>query len=101
VHSLNLLYLGYGVLGGCGMGMGYITPVAALVKWFPERRGLMTGVAVCGYGAGALVSSGARRSPHRVARQLPVDRAPNISRILVSQFGGQRLVRKALIAHRA
>lgn len=56
-HSLNLLYLGYGVLGGLGMGMGYITPVATLVKWFPDRRGLMTGVAVCGYGAGALVMS--------------------------------------------
>jgi len=54
-HSLNLLYLGYGVVGGFGMGMGYITPVATLVKWFPDRRGLMTGVAVCGYGAGALV----------------------------------------------
>ena len=57
VHSLNLLYLGYGILGGIGMGMGYITPVATLVKWFPDRRGLMTGVAVCGYGAGALVMS--------------------------------------------
>ncbi|HSM87837.1 MAG TPA: OFA family MFS transporter [Candidatus Limnocylindrales bacterium] len=56
-HSLNLLYLGYGVLGGIGMGMGYITPVATLVKWFPDKRGLMTGVAVCGYGAGALVMS--------------------------------------------
>ncbi|HXZ39198.1 MAG TPA: OFA family MFS transporter [Terriglobales bacterium] len=56
-HSLNLLYLGYGVLGGIGMGMGYITPVATMVKWFPDRRGLMTGVAVCGYGAGALVMS--------------------------------------------
>ncbi len=54
-HSLGGLYLGYGVLGGIGMGMGYITPVATLVKWFPDRRGLMTGVAVCGYGAGALV----------------------------------------------
>jgi OFA family oxalate/formate antiporter-like MFS transporter len=56
-HSLNLLYIGYGVLGGIGMGMGYITPVATLVKWVPDRRGLMTGVAVCGYGAGALVMS--------------------------------------------
>jgi MFS transporter, OFA family, oxalate/formate antiporter len=56
-HSLNLLYVGYGVLGGIGMGMGYITPVATMVKWFPDRRGLMTGVAVCGYGAGALVMS--------------------------------------------
>ena len=44
--SLGLIYLGYGVLSGIGMGMGYITPVATLVKWFPDKRGLMTGVAV-------------------------------------------------------
>ena len=56
-HSLAGLYFGYGVLAGFGMGMGYICPVATLVKWFPDRRGLMTGVAVCGYGAGALVMS--------------------------------------------
>ena len=56
-HSLNGLYIAYGVLTGIGMGMGYICPVATLVKWFPERRGLMTGVAVCGYGAGALIMS--------------------------------------------
>ncbi len=54
-HSLTTIYWGYGVLSGIGMGMGYITPVATLVKWFPDKRGLMTGVAVCGYGAGALV----------------------------------------------
>src|SRR5690348_6183334 len=54
-HSLTGLYLSYGVVGGLGMGMGYITPVATLVKWFPDKRGLMTGVAVCGYGAGALI----------------------------------------------
>jgi OFA family oxalate/formate antiporter-like MFS transporter len=56
-HSLVLLYLGYGVFSGLGMGMAYITPVATLAKWFPDRRGLMTGVAVSGYGAGALVMS--------------------------------------------
>ena len=56
-HSLFGMYLGYGVISGFGMGMGYICPVATLVKWFPDRRGLMTGVAVCGYGAGALVMS--------------------------------------------
>ena len=56
-QSLNGLYFAYGVLTGVGMGMGYICPVATLVKWFPERRGLMTGVAVCGYGAGALIMS--------------------------------------------
>jgi OFA family oxalate/formate antiporter-like MFS transporter len=56
-HSLIGMYFGYGVIAGFGMGMGYICPVATLVKWFPDRRGLMTGVAVCGYGAGALVMS--------------------------------------------
>ncbi len=55
--SLYGMYVGYGVIGGIGMGMGYITPVATLVKWFPDRRGLMTGVAVAGYGAGALIFS--------------------------------------------
>ncbi|MGI9102450.1 MAG: L-lactate MFS transporter [Terriglobales bacterium] len=56
-HSLGGLYAGYGIISGIGMGMGYITPVATLVKWFPDRRGLMTGVAVAGYGAGALIFS--------------------------------------------
>jgi OFA family oxalate/formate antiporter-like MFS transporter len=56
-HSLPGMYAGYGVIAGIGMGMGYITPVATLVKWFPDKRGLMTGVAVCGYGAGALIFS--------------------------------------------
>src|SRR4029079_5199 len=56
-RSLAGLYFSYGFLGGIGMGMGYITPVATMTKWFPDRRGLMTGVAVAGYGAGALVMS--------------------------------------------
>jgi OFA family oxalate/formate antiporter-like MFS transporter len=56
-HSLGGLYFSYGLLGGIAMGMGYITPVATITKWFPDRRGLMTGVAVAGYGAGALIMS--------------------------------------------
>jgi MFS transporter, OFA family, oxalate/formate antiporter len=56
-QSLAGLYISYGMMGGIGMGMGYITPVATIAKWFPERRGLMTGVAVAGYGVGALVMS--------------------------------------------
>lgn len=56
-HSLTGLYLGYGALAGFGMGMGYICPIAAIAKWFPDMRGLMTGVAVCGYGFGAAVMS--------------------------------------------
>jgi OFA family oxalate/formate antiporter-like MFS transporter len=51
------LYLSYGVIGGVGLGFGYIVPVAVLVKWFPDRRGLITGVAVGGFGAGALVTA--------------------------------------------
>lgn len=55
--SLPLLYLSYGVLGGIGLGMGYITPISSLVKWFPDRRGLATGLAIMGFGFAALISS--------------------------------------------
>jgi OFA family oxalate/formate antiporter-like MFS transporter len=56
-HSLWWLYLSYGVIGGIGLGLGYIVPIAVLLKWFPDRRGLMTGIAVGGFGAGALVTA--------------------------------------------
>jgi OFA family oxalate/formate antiporter-like MFS transporter len=56
-HRLWWLYLTYGVIGGTGAGLSYIVPVAVLVKWFPDRRGLITGVAVGGFGAGALVTA--------------------------------------------
>lgn len=56
-HGLWWLYMTYGVLGGIGLGLGYIVPVAVLLKWFPDRRGLMTGIAVGGFGAGALVTA--------------------------------------------
>ena len=51
------LYLSYGVIGGIGIGFGYIIPVAVLLKWFPDKRGLMTGIAVGGFGAGALITA--------------------------------------------
>src|ERR1700738_1299993 len=56
-HKLWWLYLSYGVIGGAGVGFSYIVPVAVLVKWFPDRRGLITGVAVGGFGAGELVAA--------------------------------------------
>jgi OFA family oxalate/formate antiporter-like MFS transporter len=56
-NKLWWLYLSYGVIGGIGLGFGYIVPVAVLVNWFPERRGLITGVAVGGFGAGALITA--------------------------------------------
>ena len=55
--GLQWLYLTYGFIGGVGLGFGYIVPISVLVKWFPDRRGLMTGVAVGGFGAGALVTA--------------------------------------------
>jgi MFS transporter, OFA family, oxalate/formate antiporter len=56
-HRLWWLYLSYGVIGGIGLGFSYIVPVAVLVKWFPDRRGLITGIAVGGFGAGALLTA--------------------------------------------
>jgi MFS transporter, OFA family, oxalate/formate antiporter len=56
-NKLWWLYLSYGFIGGLGLGFGYIVPVAVLVKWFPDRRGLITGIAVGGFGAGALVTA--------------------------------------------
>ena len=57
LHNIWLLYLGYGVLGGCGLGLGYITPVSTLIKWFPDRRGMATGMAIMGFGGGAMIAS--------------------------------------------
>ncbi|MBU6167169.1 MAG: OFA family MFS transporter [Alphaproteobacteria bacterium] len=57
VHQLWLLWLGTGVIGGIGLGIGYITPVSTLLKWFPDRRGLATGMAIMGFGGGAMVGS--------------------------------------------
>ena len=54
---LYWLYFSYGFLGGIGLGLGYIVPVATLVKWFPDRRGMITGIAVAGFGAGALITA--------------------------------------------
>jgi OFA family oxalate/formate antiporter-like MFS transporter len=56
-HHLYWLYFSYGVIGGIGLGFGYIVPISVLVKWFPDKRGLITGVAVGGFGAGALVTA--------------------------------------------
>ncbi len=56
-HRLWLVYLGYGVLGGVGLGLGYIAPVSTLMKWFPDRPGMATGMAIMGFGGGALIGA--------------------------------------------
>src|SRR5262249_6734505 len=57
LHQVWLLYLGYGVLGGIGLGLGYVSPVSTLIKWFPDRPGMATGLAIMGFGGGALIGS--------------------------------------------
>jgi MFS family permease len=57
LHSIALIYLGYGVVGGVGLGLGYISPVSTLIKWFPDRPGLATGLAIMGFGGGAMIGS--------------------------------------------
>jgi len=57
IHQLWVLWLGSGVIGGIGLGLGYISPVSTLVKWFPDRRGMATGMAIMGFGGGAMIGA--------------------------------------------
>lgn len=57
LHQLWLIYLGYGVIGGCGLGLGYVSPVATLIRWFPDRRGMAAGMAIMGFGGGAMIGA--------------------------------------------
>ncbi|MGQ7907047.1 MFS transporter, partial [Burkholderia sp. BC1] len=57
LHQIMLLYLGYGVVGGIGLGLGYVSPVSTLIRWFPDRRGMATGMAIMGFGGGAMIAA--------------------------------------------
>ncbi|HTZ37914.1 MAG TPA: OFA family MFS transporter [Stellaceae bacterium] len=57
LHNIWITYLGYGVIGGVGLGLGYISPVSTLIKWFPDRPGMATGMAIMGFGGGAFIAS--------------------------------------------
>ena len=57
LHNLWIVYLGYGVIGGIGLGIGYISPVSTLIRWFPDRPGMATGMAIMGFGGGAFIAS--------------------------------------------
>ena len=57
IHQIWLLWLGAGVIGGIGLGLGYISPVSTLIKWFPDRRGMATGMAIMGFGGGAMIGA--------------------------------------------
>lgn len=70
-HQLWLVYLGYGVVGGCGLGLGYVSPVSMLIRWFPDRRGLATGLAIMGFGGGAIVGAPLKEHCLRTFYQAP------------------------------
>jgi MFS family permease len=57
LHQLWLLYLGYGVIGGIGLGLGYVSPVSTMIRWFPDHRGMATGMAIMGFGGGGMIGA--------------------------------------------
>ena len=89
--QLWLVYLGYGVIGGCGLGLGYVSPVGTLIRWFPDRRGMATGIAIMGFGGGAMLGKpmidGFLAFYHRLPEYLGSTESLN----LVTE-GGRRMV---------
>ena len=76
VGSIALLYLGFGVIAALGNGFGYVTPIATLIRWFPDKRGLVTGLAVMGFGAGAFFMG--KIAPGMIAAYKEVDASGKI-----------------------
>jgi MFS family permease len=89
VHELWLVYLGYGVIGGCGLGLGYVSPVSTLIRWFPDRRGMATGMAIMGFGGGAIIGGPLKRFLLRTFYEAPEYLGPLDQVSLVTE-GGRR-----------
>ena len=87
LHELWLLYLGYGVLGGCGLGLGYVSPVSTLIKWFPDRRGLASGMAIMGFGGGAMIGAPLKEFLIRTFYKAPEYLGPVAELELVTESG--------------
>lgn len=93
--QLWLLYLGYGVLGGCGLGLGYVSPVGTLIRWFPDRRGMATGIAIMGFGGGAMLGKPMIEGFLRYYHKLPDYLGSVDSLKLVTDETGRRLTEVA------
>src|SRR5262249_60625607 len=79
MHQFWLMLLGSGVIGGVGLGLGYISPVSTLIKWFPDRRGMATGMAIMGFGGGAMIGSPLAAAPMKnFATPTDVGVRPNV-----------------------
>jgi MFS family permease len=100
LHQLWLLYVGYGVIGGCGLGLGYVSPVSTLLKWFPDRRGMATGLAIMGFGGGAIIGAplidalvnSFYRAPEYLGTRASVDPVLRGSSYFAATDGGPRPV---------
>ncbi|HUF71809.1 MAG TPA: OFA family MFS transporter [Gammaproteobacteria bacterium] len=88
-HQLWLVYLGYGVVGGCGLGLGYVSPVSTLIRWFPDRRGMATGMAIMGFGGGAIIGTPLKEYLIRAFYRAPEYLGPLEGIALVTE-GGRR-----------
>lgn len=86
-HQLWLLYLGYGVLGGCGLGLGYVSPVSTLIRWFPDRRGMATGMAIMGFGGGAIIGAPLKEFLIKVFYEAPQYLGPSGAVPLITEQG--------------
>ena len=86
-HQLWLLYFGYGVIGGCGLGLGYVSPVSTLIRWFPDRRGMAAGMAIMGFGGGAMIGAPLKGFFIRLFYRAPDYLGPVADLNLVTQAG--------------
>jgi MFS family permease len=93
-HQLWLVYLGYGVIGGCGLGLGYVSPVSTLIRWFPDRRGMATGMAIMGFGGGAMIGAPLKRYLIELFHELPTYLGTVDQLTLVTE-AGRRYVEQA------
>jgi len=94
LHQLSLVYLGYGVIGGCGLGLGYVSPVSTLIRWFPDHRGMAAGMAIMGFGGGALIGTPLKRFLIRTFYSSP-DYLGTVDQVNLVTEGGRRFAEVA------
>jgi MFS family permease len=94
LHELWLVYLGYGAIGGCGLGLGYVSPVSTLIRWFPDRRGMATGMAIMGFGGGAMIGTPLKRYLMQLFYEAP-DYLGTVDQVRLVTEGGRRFAEVA------
>ncbi len=94
LHQLWLIYLGYGVIGGCGLGLGYVSPVSTLIRWFPDRRGMATGMAIMGFGGGAMIAAPLQELLIRLFYR-PADYLGGLDQVELATQAGRRFAEAA------